>query len=181
MFMLKCNVPMFWLTTMLPLLALPPVLTRLICFHQRDRPSARILAPNLDTIVLSGFPIYWFAALLGLMSCTFHQTNVIWVLYAYASSQLVCLRFRRTPPGAKPLNQLHDPPALSMGLGDLVQSVLSVPKILGDIFLAFVPCALVLALFGAFVPSASDLKYQFVCSLIENNKVPDGAALQVIE
>lgn len=77
------------------------------------------------------------------------------------------LRFRRTPPGAKPLNQLHDPPALSAGpgtysplhvaplphfvLGDLVQSVLSAPKILGDILPAFVPYALVLALFGASV------------------------------
>lgn len=60
MFMLKCNVPMLRLTTMLPLLALPPVLTRLMCFHQRDRPSARILTPNLDAIVLSGFPIAWF-------------------------------------------------------------------------------------------------------------------------
>ncbi|KAJ7823566.1 glucosyltransferase [Mycena olivaceomarginata] len=173
MFMLKCNVPMLRLTTMLPLLALPPVLTRLMCFHQRDRPSARILAPNLDAIVLSGFPIawffgflyytevpsllfvvgtvvaamqnkHWFAALLGLMSCTFRQTNVIWVLYAYASSQLMYLRFRRTPPGAKPLNQLHDPPALSAGPG-------TAPKILGDILPAFVPYALVLVLFGAFV------------------------------
>jgi alpha-1,2-glucosyltransferase len=36
-------------------------------------------------------------------------------------------------------------------LGDLVQSVLSAPKILGDILPAFAPYALVLALFGAFV------------------------------
>ncbi|KAJ7751166.1 hypothetical protein B0H14DRAFT_2636082 [Mycena olivaceomarginata] len=28
---------------------------------RRDRPSARILAPNLDAIVLSGFPIAWFS------------------------------------------------------------------------------------------------------------------------
>ncbi|KAJ7275481.1 glucosyltransferase [Mycena haematopus] len=179
-FMLKCNVPMLRLTTMLPLLALPPVLTRLMCYHQRDRPSARILSPNLDAIILSGFPIawffgflyytevpsllfvvgtvvaamqskHWFAALLGLISCTFRQTNVIWVLYAYASSQLMYLRFRRAPPGAKPFNQLHDPPALSASLGDLVQSVLSVPKILVDVLPAFIPYGVVLALFGAFV------------------------------
>jgi alpha-1,2-glucosyltransferase len=47
---------------------------------------------------------------LGLISCTFRQTNVVWVLYAYAASQLMFLRFRRAVPGAK---KLHDPPALS--------------------------------------------------------------------
>jgi len=43
---------------------------------------------------------------LGLISCTFRQTNIVWVLYAYGSSQLMWLRFRRG--GEK----LHDPPAL---------------------------------------------------------------------
>jgi alpha-1,2-glucosyltransferase len=101
------------------------------------------------------------------MSCTFRQTNVIWVLYAYASSQLMYLRFRRAPPGAKPFTQLHDPPALTATLGtymslfyhasssflpgDVAQSVLSAPKILGDILPAFVPYTVVLTLFGAFV------------------------------
>ncbi|KAJ7124763.1 glucosyltransferase [Mycena crocata] len=180
MFMLKCNVPMLRLTTMLPLLALPLVLTRLLCFHQRERPPSRILTPTVDAIVLSTFPIAWFfgflyytevpsllfvvgtvvaamqnrhwlAALLGLISCTFRQTNVIWVLYAYASSQLMYLRFRRAPPGAKPHDQLYDPPALTATLGDVIRSVASAPKIIGDILPAFIPYALVLALFGAFV------------------------------
>ncbi|KAJ7169447.1 glucosyltransferase [Mycena filopes] len=180
-FMLKCNVPMLRLTTMLPYLTLPLVLTRLMCFHQRERIPARLLAPTIDALVLSAFPIawffgflyytevpsllfvtgtvvaalqnkHWFAALLGLISCTFRQTNVVWVLYAYASSQLMYLRFRRAPVGAtKPLNQLHDPPALNATFGDVVQSVSSAPKILGDILPAFVPYASVLALFGAFV------------------------------
>ncbi|KAJ6626877.1 glucosyltransferase [Mycena sp. CBHHK59/15] len=172
-FMLKCNVPMLRLTTTLPLLCLPLVLTRLICFHQRVRPPSRILAPTLDAIVLSAFPIawffgflyytevpsllfvvgtvvaaaqnqHWFAALLGLASCTFRQTNVIWVLYAYASSQLMYLRFRRAP-------LLYDHPALAANPSDLVRSILSAPKIFRDILPAFVPYALVLALFCAFV------------------------------
>ena len=49
---------------------------------------------------------------LGLISCTFRQTNIVWVLYAYAASQLMYLRFRRGVPGAS-LKKLHDPPALS--------------------------------------------------------------------
>ncbi|KAJ7293771.1 glucosyltransferase [Mycena rebaudengoi] len=179
-FMLKCNVPMLRLTPMLPLLLLPLALTRLLCYHQRSRPPSSIIAPMPEAVILSAFPIawffgffyytevpsllfvvgtavaamqnhHWFAALLGLISCTFRQTNVIWVLYAYASSQLMYLRFRRAPPGAKPLNQLHDPPALAASPNDLVRSLFSVPKILGDIILAFVPYALVLCLFGAFV------------------------------
>ncbi|KAJ7693638.1 glucosyltransferase [Mycena rosella] len=179
-FMLKCNVPMLRLTTMLPLLALPLVLTRLMCFHQRERPPSQILAPTVDAVVLSAFPIvwffgflyytevpsvlfvvgtvvaamqnkHWFAALLGLLSCTFRQTNVIWVLYAFASSQLMYLRFRRAAPGAKPFNQFHDPPALDAGPVDILRSISTVPKILGDVLPAFVPYALVVALFGAFV------------------------------
>lgn len=34
------------------------------------------------------------------------------MLYAYASSQLMYLRFRRALPNSKPLAKLHDPPAL---------------------------------------------------------------------
>jgi alpha-1,2-glucosyltransferase len=31
-----------------------------MCFHQRERPPSRILAPNIDAIILSGFPFVWF-------------------------------------------------------------------------------------------------------------------------
>ncbi|KAJ7770900.1 glucosyltransferase [Mycena maculata] len=179
-FMLKCNVPMLRLTTLLPLLALPIVLARLMCFHQGQRLPSQIMAPTVDAIVLSTFPIayffgfmyytetpsvlfvvgtvvaamqnrHWLAALLGSISCTFRQTNVIWVLYAYASSQLMYLRFRRAPPGAKPFSQLHDPPALAASLGDFIGAVSSAPKVFLDILPAFVPYALVLGLFAAFV------------------------------
>jgi alpha-1,2-glucosyltransferase len=53
---------------------------------------------------------------LGIISCTFRQTNIIWLLYAYASSQLMHLRFRRAPPGGPTPAKLHDPPALAAGL-----------------------------------------------------------------
>lgn len=59
-FMFKCSLPMLRLTTTLTLLALPIVLTRLLCFYRRIRPPASILAPTLDAIVLSLFPIAWF-------------------------------------------------------------------------------------------------------------------------
>ena len=48
---------------------------------------------------------------LGLISCTFRQTNIVWLLYGYISSQLTFLRFRRD--GAR----LPDPPALTASPG----------------------------------------------------------------
>jgi alpha-1,2-glucosyltransferase len=165
-FMFKCTLPMLRLTTMLSLLALPVVLTRLLCHYQRRTPPQSWLSPTPDAIVVSAFPIAWFfgflyytevpsllfvaltmvaasqghhwvAALVsydtvsligssrrkrqtGGISCTFRQTNVVWVLYAYASSQLVYLRFRRARPEDIPLARLHDPPALEAARGTRV-------------------------------------------------------------
>lgn len=51
---------MLRLTTTLSLLALPIVLTRLVCYHQRQRLPSSFLAPTLDAIVLSAFPLAWF-------------------------------------------------------------------------------------------------------------------------
>lgn len=179
-FLFKCTLPMLRLTTVLALLSLPPILTRLLCFHKRIRPPVSLLSPSSEAMILTAFPIAWFfgflyyteapslafvvltfvaasqdqhwlAALLGLISCTFRQTNVVWVLYAYASSQLMYLRFRRAAPGAAPPKKLHDPPALVAGPADLVRSVLSAPGILPDILPSLVPYMLVLAVFGVFV------------------------------
>ncbi|EMD41574.1 glycosyltransferase family 59 protein [Gelatoporia subvermispora B] len=179
-FMLKCNLAMLRLTPLLALLVLPLVLTRLLCYHKRERPPPSLFTPTLEAVVLAAFPIAWFfgflyytevpslvfvfgtivsatqgnhwiAALLGVISCTFRQNNIIWVLYAYASSQLMALRFRRNPPGSKSAAQLHDPPALTASAGDLLQSALSLPRVLPDLLPPFAPYALVLAAFGAFV------------------------------
>lgn len=51
---------MLRLTTLMTLLALPIVLTRLLCYHKRIRPPSSILAPTSEAIVLSAFPIAWF-------------------------------------------------------------------------------------------------------------------------
>ncbi|KAF8649765.1 hypothetical protein AX16_005532 [Volvariella volvacea WC 439] len=179
-FLFKCTLPMLRLTSTLTLLALPIVTTRLLCYHQRIRPPASLLSPTIEAIILSFFPIAWFfgflyytevpslvsviltmiaateenhwlAALLGLISCLFRQTNVVWVLYAYASSQLMYLRFRRASPGANPPAKLHDPPALSGSPVDLLRSIQSVPKVLPDISPSFIPYTLVLIAFGAFI------------------------------
>ncbi|EPT04394.1 hypothetical protein FOMPIDRAFT_69681, partial [Fomitopsis schrenkii] len=179
-FMFKCNLSMLRLTPMLCLAVLPFALTRLLCYHKRVRPPHTVFAPTTEAVVLASFPIAWFfgflyytetpsllfvvltvvaasqerhwlAALLGAVSCTFRQNNIVWVLYAYASSQLMELRFRRAPPGAKPLAKLHDPPALEASPGDLVGSIISFPRVLLSILGAFAPYALVLAGFGAFI------------------------------
>lgn len=179
LFLFKCNLPVLRLTPMLALVALPIAVSRVIAFHQREPPPP-LLLPMADAVVLAAFPIAWFfgflyytevpslllvtstvgaamqgrhrlAALLGAMSCTFRQTNVIWVLYAYAASQLMYLRFRRPTPGGSPQKKLHDSPALEAGPGDLIPLLASVPNILPDILGAFVPYALVLAGFAAFV------------------------------
>ncbi|KAI0757334.1 glucosyltransferase [Daedaleopsis nitida] len=179
-FMFKCNLSMLRLTPMLSLLALPIVLTPLLCSHKRERPPPSLTTPLLEAVILASFPLAWFfgflyytevpslvsvvstvvfasqgrhwlAALLGLVSCTFRQNNIIWVLYAYASSQLVYLRFQRAAPNAKPPLKLHDPLALEARPVDLLWSVLSAPKVLLDILPALVPYALVIAAFGAFV------------------------------
>lgn len=87
----------------------------------------------VSTVVAASQQYHWLAALvcfelfrlawnandrqLGLVSCTFRQTNIVWVLYAYAASQLMYLRFRRSPPGQPASYKLHDPPALAAGPG----------------------------------------------------------------
>lgn len=52
-----------------------------------------------------------------MISCTFRQTNIVWVLYAYAASQLMHLRFRRAAAGQPELPKLHDPLALEASPG----------------------------------------------------------------
>jgi len=59
-FLFNCNVAMFRLTSLLSLLALPVVLTRLLCYHKRERPPASIIVPVLEATVLAAFPLAWF-------------------------------------------------------------------------------------------------------------------------
>ncbi|KAF6766103.1 glucosyltransferase [Ephemerocybe angulata] len=176
-FLFKCTTPMLRLTTTLTLLGLPFALSGLLSYHKRERLRS-IWTPSNEAVVLSMFPIAWFfgflyytevpslltvaltvvaasqgnhwlAAFIGLLSCTFRQTNIVWVLYAYASSQLMMLRFKRLPKDETA--RLHDPPALNATPADTLQSILSFPKILPQILPAFIPYSVVLAAFGAFV------------------------------
>ncbi|PIL30951.1 hypothetical protein GSI_07120 [Ganoderma sinense ZZ0214-1] len=169
-FLFKCNLSMLRLTTMLSLLALPIVLTPLLSYHKRERPPPSLATPLLEGVILASFPLAWFygflyytevPSLVSVLSSVVLASegkhwlaalnNVIWVLYAYACSQLMALRFRRAPPGAKPVAKLHDPPALEARPGDFIYAIFSAPKVIPDILPAFVPYTLVLAVFGAFI------------------------------
>ncbi|KAK0208390.1 glucosyltransferase [Desarmillaria ectypa] len=179
-FLFKCTVPMLRLTTTLILLALPPVLTRLLCFHQRVRPPSSILSPTFESLILASFPIAWFfgflyytevpslvcvvltvvaaaeerhwlAALLGLISCTFRQTNIIWVIYAFATRKLMDMRFRRPTSGSSQGRKLYDPPALVAVPSDLIQILKSAPAVLPELLRSFVPYMLLLGLCVVFV------------------------------
>ncbi|KAH7883874.1 glucosyltransferase [Phlebopus sp. FC_14] len=173
-FMFRCNLALLRLTVTLTLLTLPLLLTHLLAFHQRRRPPS-LPTPSAEALVLSTFPIAWFygfiyytevpslvsvlstiilstqnrhwtAAVVGSVSCFFRQTNIIWVLYAFAVSQLMRLRFRRGN------SLLHDPvPALAAGPSDFLRSIITAPGALPELLSTFVPYMLVLALFGGFV------------------------------
>jgi alpha-1,2-glucosyltransferase len=55
---------MLRLTPALTLLAFPIALTRLLCYHKRERPPPSVLSPLPEAIILSAFPIAWFYAFL---------------------------------------------------------------------------------------------------------------------
>ena len=69
---------------MLALHALPIVLTRLLCYHQRQRPPHSLLTPTLESVVLSLFPIGWF---FGFLYYTEVPSLVFVVLTVTAASQ----------------------------------------------------------------------------------------------
>lgn|ERR1700722_3742842 len=60
-FLFNCNLPILRFTPLLSLLSLPIVLTTLLSFHARQRPTN---SPSIDAIVLANFPIAWFYAFL---------------------------------------------------------------------------------------------------------------------
>ena len=82
--MLKCNLKTLRLTPMLALLALPLVLTRLLCYHQREPPPPSWFTPLSEAVVLSLFPIAWF---FGFLYYTEVPSLVFVVLTVVAASQ----------------------------------------------------------------------------------------------
>jgi alpha-1,2-glucosyltransferase len=77
-FLFKCNIPMLRLTTLMSLLVLPIALTRLVCYHKRERPPTSIMTPALEATVLAAFPIAWFFGFL-------YYTDVPSLLFVVAS------------------------------------------------------------------------------------------------
>jgi alpha-1,2-glucosyltransferase len=84
LFLVKCNVAMLRLTPALTLLALPIALTRLLCYHKRERPPPFILSPLPEAIILSAFPIVWF---FGFLYYTEVPSVLFVVLTVVASTQ----------------------------------------------------------------------------------------------
>ncbi|TDL28757.1 glucosyltransferase [Rickenella mellea] len=179
-FLVKCELSMLRLTPLLALLSLPIVLTRLLSYHKRIRPPSSLLPPSYEALVVTAFPIDWFfgflyytdvpslffvcatvflalegrhtlAGLCGAISCTFRQTNIVWVLYAFAYSQVTVLRFPRPSASGPTVPKLHDVPASSAGPMDIIRSILTIPRIVPDILRPGLPYAFDLILFGGFV------------------------------
>lgn len=83
-FMLKCNLSMLRLTPLLTLLTLPIALTRLLCYHKRERPPTSLSAPTPEAIILSAFPIAWF---FGFLYYTEVPSLLLVVLTVVAAAQ----------------------------------------------------------------------------------------------
>ncbi|QRV76700.1 alpha-1,2-glucosyltransferase [Ceratobasidium sp. AG-Ba] len=151
-FLFKCTVPILRMNNLLLNLLLPPLVSHCLALYRSDRPPRTLLQPTLESIVISAFPLAWFfsflyytelgsvvfvlgtvlaagrgahllAALMGAISCTFRQTNIVWVVYAAAFSILQDMRRKRVQskvsdnhPG-RPL--LYDPMALDASLSDI--------------------------------------------------------------
>lgn len=175
LFLFKCNLSVLRLTPLLCLLSLPLVLTRLLSLIRRVRPPNELLSPTIDSIALSLFPIGWFygflyytdvpslvfvlltvimalenrhgmASLFGLLSCTFRQTNIIWVLFAFVYSQLRRMQHLRASEKI-----LHEPPALDSKSADWISMVQSLPKAVLFALPDSLPYLFDVFLFAAFV------------------------------
>lgn len=82
-FMLKCNLAMLRLTPLLTLLFLPLALSRLLCYHQRQRLRSTF-TPTPEAVVLSCFPVAWF---FGFLYYTEVPSLVFVVLTVAAATQ----------------------------------------------------------------------------------------------
>ncbi|KAF8592061.1 glycosyltransferase family 59 protein [Ramaria rubella] len=175
-FVVKCNISMLRLTPLLTLLSLPILICQVRAFHHRIRPPRSFLNVPFEDVVLAAFPVAWFfgflyytdipslvsvlvtvvaatrgqhalGGLLGLLSCGFRQTNIIWVVYAFAISQLTVQRWKRNGEGPK----LYDPPALQASPHDLPKILMSLPHILPSLLVSSMPYLFCIAAFTAFV------------------------------
>ncbi|KAG9097495.1 glucosyltransferase [Ceratobasidium sp. UAMH 11750] len=175
-FLFKCTIPVLRMNNLLLNLLLPPLVSHCLALYRSDRPPRTLLQPTLESIVISAFPLAWFfsflyytelgsvvfvlgtvlaaghgahilAALLGTISCTFRQTNIVWVAYAAVFSILQDMRRKRARSKAlkdqsgRPL--LYDPMALDASLSDvptiLTSGIQTLPTIIGTAWPYAVP------------------------------------------
>lgn len=183
-FLFKCTIPILRMNNLLLNLLLPPLISYCLAHYRSDRPPRSLIEPTIESIVISAFPIAWFfsflyytelgslvfvlatilaagrgahwlAALMGAISCTFRQTNIVWVAYAAAFSILQDMRRKRirsqvskdAPSGAL----LYDPMALDASLSDIPKIVCSIPGALPSILKAAWPYAIPAVGFAFFV------------------------------
>ncbi|KAH7104544.1 alpha-2-glucosyltransferase Alg10 [Auriculariales sp. MPI-PUGE-AT-0066] len=175
LFMFKCTLSMLRLTPVLASLFLPALITYVLATNRRERARNVWTSPSFEAISLAAFPVAYFfnflyytevpslalvlacvaaaargqhflASMLGAASCTFRQTNIVWVLYAYAANRLANLRFRRDLK-----TKLHDPPALETRPSDIPKTLQSMLGVIPALLETALPYAAVVAAFVAFV------------------------------
>ncbi|KAF8679668.1 DIE2/ALG10 family [Rhizoctonia solani] len=161
-FLFKCTVPVLRMNNLLLNLMLPPLISHCLALYRSDRPPRSLLQPSIESITISAFPIAWFfsflyytelgsvffvlatmltagrgahgwASLMGAISCTFRQTNIVWVAYAAAFGILQEMRRKRirsqvSKHSTEPT--LYDPMALDASLSDIPKILSSIPAIL---------------------------------------------------
>ncbi|KAF8342782.1 glucosyltransferase [Cantharellus anzutake] len=175
-FLFKCTIGTLRLTNILLLSFFPPLISSLQAKLRRIDAPQSWLEPTLESIVISAFPITWFfaflyytetgsvffvlacllaalhqkhwlAALLGLISCTFRQTNIVWVFYALGLSLLKTLHLRRVGHS----KHLHDPVVVDAKIEDFAKSVMSLPRAILPLLPFIIPYALLALVFTVFV------------------------------
>ncbi|KAG8686441.1 glucosyltransferase, partial [Ceratobasidium sp. 395] len=167
-FLFKCTIPILRMNNLLLNLLLPPLVSHCLALYRSDRPPRTLLQPTLESVVISAFPLAWFfsflyytelgsvvfvlgtvlaagrgahvlAALMGAASCTFRQTNIVWVAYAAAFSILQDMRRKRVrskaSEGHSDRSLVYDPMALDASLSDvptiLSSGIHALPAIIG--------------------------------------------------
>ncbi|KDN50252.1 hypothetical protein RSAG8_01588, partial [Rhizoctonia solani AG-8 WAC10335] len=182
-FLFKCTIPILRMNNLLLNLMLPPLISHCLALYRSDRPPRSLLQPTVESIAISAFPIAWFfsflyytelgsvvfvlatilaagrgahvlAALTGAISCTFRQTNIVWVAYAAAFGILQDMRQRRiraqvSNNSSEPV--LYDPMALDASLSDIPKIFFSVPAILPSLMKTVWPYVVPVAGFASFV------------------------------
>ncbi|KAF8316063.1 hypothetical protein DL93DRAFT_786916 [Clavulina sp. PMI_390] len=184
-FLFRCTLPVLRFTNILLSLLIPPIITRILARVRRESPPESLLEPTPEALIIALFPVGWFfnflyytetgsvlfvlmcfwaalegkhaaAALLGLASCFFRQTNIIWVAYALGFGALA--KLHRPPPrsttgtaAVAPASPLYDPPARSATIFDIIQCFVFLPNAILSVTEVLAPYAAVAAAFVGFV------------------------------